>query len=63
MKLLVGCILLIVCVGMIVIARPPAGQDSVVWLSKPWILGQGYVLVTLVTAVVGIAFLLNGWPG
>jgi hypothetical protein len=63
MKLLVGCILLIVCVGMIVIARPPAGQGSVVWLSKPWILGQGYVLVTLVTAVVGIAFLLNGWPG
>ncbi len=62
MEIIVGCILLIVCVGMIVVARPAAGQDSVVWLSKPWILGQAYVLATLVVAVVGVSFILNGWP-
>ncbi len=62
MEIVVGCVLLIVCVGMIVVAQPAAGQDSVVWLSKPWILGQAYVLATLVVAVVGVSFILNGWP-
>jgi hypothetical protein len=62
MQIILGLVLLIVCVGMLVVARPQAGQDSVVWLSKPWILGQAYVLVALVVAVVGVSFILNGWP-
>jgi len=62
MQIIVGIILLIVSVGMVIIARPKAGQGSVVWLSEPWILGQGYVLTVLVVAVVGVSFILNAWP-
>jgi hypothetical protein len=62
MQITVGLILLIVSVGMVLVARPKQGQDSAVWLSKPWILGQGYVLAVLVAAVVGVSFILNAWP-
>jgi hypothetical protein len=57
MPIVLGIVSLAVCVGMLIIARPQAGQDSAVWLSKPWILGQAYVLVALITAVVGVT-----WP-
>ncbi len=62
MQIILGIILLIVSVGMVMIARPKAGQDSAIWLSKPWILGQAYVLVVLLVAVVGVSFILNAWP-
>ena len=60
MQIVIGLILLIVCVGMLVVARPKAGQDSAIWLSKPWILGQAYVMIVL--AVVGVTFIFKGWP-
>ncbi len=62
MQITIGIVLLLVCVGMIIIARPKPGQDSAIWLSKPWILGQTYVLLTLLAAVVGVSFILNGLP-
>jgi hypothetical protein len=62
MQITVGCILLVVSVAMVVIARPASGQESVFWLSKPWILGQVYVLASLVRAVIGVSFILNAWP-
>lgn len=62
MQIIIGCILLIVAIGMLIVARPPAGRDSVLWLSKPWILGQVYVLATLVVAVVGVSFVFSGLP-
>ena len=62
MQIVIGIILLAVCVGMLIIGRPQAGQDSAIWLSKPWILGQAYLLVALIAAVVGVSFLLNNWP-
>ncbi len=62
MLIILGVVLLLVCVGMILVARPKAGQDSAIWLSKPWILGQAYVLLTLLVAVVGVSFILNSWP-
>jgi hypothetical protein len=62
MQITVGCILLVVFVAMVVIARPTSGQDTVLWLSKPWMLGQVYVLASLVTAVIGVSFILNAWP-
>ena len=62
MQITVGIVLLIVSVGMVMMARPKAGQDSATWLSKPWILGQAYVLAVLVVAVVGVSFVLNAWP-
>jgi len=61
MPIVIGIILLAVCVGMLVIARPQPGQDSAVWLSGPWILGQAYLLVALIIAVVGVTYILNGW--
>ncbi len=62
MLIILGIVLLLVCVGMILVARPKAGQDSAIWLSKPWFLGQAYVLLTLLVAVVGVSFILNSWP-
>jgi xanthine/uracil permease len=62
MQIVVGLILVIVGMGMIQIARPKAGTDSALWLSKPWMLGQAYVLAVLIIAVIGIAFIFSGWP-
>ncbi len=62
MQIILGVALLLVCMGMVVIARPKPGQDSAIWLSKPWILGQAYVLLTLLVAVVGVSVILNSWP-
>jgi hypothetical protein len=62
MQIITGLILLIVCAGMLLVARPKAGQDSAHWLSKPWILGQAYVMLALSVAVVGVSLVLNGWP-
>jgi hypothetical protein len=62
MQLIAGLILLIVAVGMTLIARPPAGQEGVRWLIRPWILGQAYVLAILVVAVVGVSLILGNWP-
>ena len=62
MPIVIGIVLLAACAGMLIIARPQAGQDSAIWLSKPWILGQAYLLAALITAVVGLSFLLNAWP-
>jgi len=62
MPIVIGIVLLAACMGMLIIARPQPGQDSAVWLSGPWILGQAYVLVALITAVVGVSYLLNAKP-
>lgn len=62
MQIIIGVVLLIVSAGLVMVARPEAGQDSAVWLSKPWILGQVYVLVVLVLAVIGGSLILNAWP-
>ncbi len=62
MQIIIGLILLIASVGIISLGRSRAGQDSAVWLSKPWILGQAYILPALVLAVVGVSLILNGWP-
>ena len=62
MPIVIGIILLAVCAVMLIIARPQPGQDSAVWLSKPWILGQAYLLAALITAVVGVSYLLNAKP-
>ncbi len=63
MQIIIGLTLLIVAGGMVFVARPAAGSDSVLWLSKPWILGQIYVLATLLVAVVAVSVILNGWFG
>ncbi len=62
MQIILGVVLLFLCVGMVVVARPKAGQDSAIWLRGPWILGQTYVLLTLLAGVVGVSFIVNAWP-
>jgi hypothetical protein len=56
MHFIVG--LIIACIGIVVIARAKAGMESAARLSKPWILGQAYVLVVSVTFI-GVSFILN----
>jgi hypothetical protein len=62
MQIVIGALLLIVAAGMMFIGRPAKGSDSAAWLSKPWILGQLYVLAVLVVTVVGVSFIITGWP-
>ncbi len=62
MQIIIGLMLLIACVGIIALDRPRAGQDSVVWLSKPSTLGQAYVLIGLIVALIGVGLIVNGWP-
>jgi hypothetical protein len=62
MQIILG--LLLVIVSEIIRAsrgRKPGEQRAKV-LSKPWILGQGHVMVALVIAVVGVSLVVNGWP-
>ncbi len=63
MQIILGVGLLFLCVGMTVVARPKAGQDSAIWLRGPWILGRIYLLLTLLAAVMGVSFILNALPG
>ncbi len=62
MQIILGLILILASVGMVVVGRPQPGQHSAVWLSKPWILGQAYVMAALVVFVVGVSLVLNAWP-
>jgi hypothetical protein len=62
MQIILGLVLLIISAGMIMAGRPQKGSDSVPWLSKPWILGQAYVMIVLIVGVVGVSFILTGWP-
>jgi hypothetical protein len=62
MQIVIGLVLIIVAAGMLFAGRPDKGAESAPWIARPWILGQSYVLAVLIVSVIGIAFILNGWP-
>lgn len=57
---IIGIVLLVVAVGMVAVARPPAEQDCAPFLSS-WLAGQIYVLVTLAMVIAGFGLVLTGW--
>ena len=62
MSIVIGCILLIVSFGMVLVGRPAAGRESAALLSKAWSSRRLHILAALVIAAAGISFILNGLP-
>jgi hypothetical protein len=56
-----GFILIAVAVAMIVVARPKNGE-SAHFLKGPWIVGQLYVMTTMICSVLGITAIIANWP-
>ena len=61
MNLIYGLILIGVGVGMLAFGRPAKGMDAAPFL-KVWIVGQMYVLATLVAFVMGTSFVVMSLP-
>ncbi len=57
-----GVLLIAVAVVMIFFGRPRGGADVVAFLKGPWIIGQVYVMASLLSFVIGVSLLLTHWP-
>jgi hypothetical protein len=60
MSFTLGILLIAVTVGMVLIARPTAGEP--VRFLKVWIVGQIYILGAMVSALAGVTIMINTWP-
>jgi hypothetical protein len=56
-----GIILIAITVAMVMVARPKDGE-SPHFLNGPWIVGQAYVMTTMICGVLGIAAVIVNWP-
>ena len=57
-----GFALILIGGGMVWIARPAKGADCAPFL-RAWIAGQAYALVAMICTVMGMTYLISGWPG
>ncbi len=55
-----GLILIGITIAMVLIARPADG-DAAPFL-KNWVVGQGYALTAMVSAVLGVTVVITTWP-
>jgi hypothetical protein len=60
MSFTLGILLIAVTIGMVLIARPVAGEP--VRFLKVWFVGQIYVLGAMVSALAGVTVMINTWP-
>jgi hypothetical protein len=60
MSFTLGILLIAVTVGMVLIARPVAGEP--VPFLKVWFVGQLYLLGAMVSALSGVTVMINSWP-
>ncbi|HZD88753.1 MAG TPA: hypothetical protein VE224_01530 [Pseudolabrys sp.] len=56
----IGIVLLLLMVGMIIIARPRAGQDRAPFLGT-WAMTQAYILVMLTFFLAGAGLLIRSF--
>jgi hypothetical protein len=57
-----GVALIALAIGMIVVGRAPKGMDSAPFL-KVWIVGQAYIIATIVCLVVGTTLIIQSLSG
>lgn len=57
MVYLLGILLIAVTVGMVLIARPVAGEPA--RFLRVWAVGQAYILGAMVSAVAGVTLLVS----
>lgn len=56
-----GFILIAIAAGLALVARPKDGE-SAKFLKGPWIIGQFYVMITMICGVLGISAVIVNWP-
>jgi len=57
-----GLILLAIAVGMILIARPKGGETVPFMRERHWVVGQAYVMSTLLLFVLGATVVIINRP-
>ncbi len=62
MHIVFGLVFLAIAIAMLVIGRPPKGEDAARFLDV-WIVGQLYAMITLISGVIGVAMLLTYFGG
>jgi hypothetical protein len=56
-----GAALIAIAVAMILLARPSSEGEPAKYL-RVFIVGQAYIMATLVCFVIGATFLISNWP-
>ena len=57
-----GVALIALAIGMIFVGRPAKGMDSAHFL-KVWIVGQAYIIATIICLVIGTTLIIQSLPG
>ena len=57
-----GVALIALAIGMIVVGRAPKGMDSAPFL-KVWIVGQAYIIATIICLVIGTTLIIQSLSG
>ena len=57
-----GVALIALAIGMILVGRAPKGMDSAPFL-RVWIVGQAYIIATIVCLVIGTTLIIQSLPG
>jgi hypothetical protein len=61
MNVIGGVILIAIAVAMLILGKPKDGV-SARFLKGPWIVGQVYVMITMIFGVVGTSVIIVNWP-
>jgi hypothetical protein len=56
-----GMFLIAITIAMILLARPKDGV-SARFLKGPWIVGQVYLMIAMISGVIGVSALIVNWP-
>jgi hypothetical protein len=62
MKLIYGVALIALAVGMMFVGRPAKEMDSAPFL-RVWVVGQAYIVATIICLVVGTTLIIQSLPG
>ena len=57
-----GVALIALAIGMILMGRAPKGMDSAPFL-RVWIVGQAYIIATIVCLVIGTTLIIQSLSG
>jgi len=57
-----GVALIALAIGMILVGRAPKGMDSAPFL-KIWIVGQAYIIATIICLVIGTTLIIQSLSG
>ena len=56
----VGILLVALTVGMVLVARPVAGEPA--RFLRSWIVGQIYIMGAMAATLAGVPIMINAWP-